>query len=159
MNIGIIGCGNMGSGMARTLRKKKCSVFCYDKSPQALNGLEQVGCTKVASANDLAEFCSLIILSLPTYEIVKDTVEIINESIHAGTVVLDTSTSKPETTKILAKLATRSNYKFIDGPVSGGPIAANSGEMAMLLGGNEADMNSIRPVSYTHLTLPTKRIV
>ena len=52
MNIGIIGCGNMGSGMARTLRKKKCSVFCYDKSPQALNGLEQVGCTKVASAND-----------------------------------------------------------------------------------------------------------
>ena len=146
MNIGIIGCGNMGSGMARTLREKKCSVFCYDKSPKALKNLEQLGCTKVTSANDLAKFCNLIILSLPTAEIVEETLESIHESIKAETVVLDTSTSKPETTKILAKLAIRRNYKFIDGPVSGGPIAANSGEMTMLLGGNEADINSIRPI-------------
>jgi 3-hydroxyisobutyrate dehydrogenase len=146
MNIGIIGCGNMGSGMARTLRKNKYPVFCYDKSLDALNRLEQVGCTKVVSANDLTDTCNLIILSLPTAEIVKEIVESIHKTIKAGTVILDTSTSKPATTKILAKMASENDYKFIDGPVSGGPAAANSGEMTMLLGGKKIDINHIRPI-------------
>lgn len=146
MNIGIIGCGNMGSGMARTLRKKDYPVFCYDKSRHALSTLEEVGCTKVTSTNALAEVCNLIILSLPTAEIVKEIVDGIHETIKAGTVILDTSTSKPATTKILSKLASENDYIFIDGPVSGGPLAANSGEMTMLLGGEEVDINRIRPI-------------
>lgn len=75
----------------------------------------------------------------------------IHTDIKPGTIVLDTSTSKPTTSKYLSNLAAEQGYYFLDAPVSGGPIAANAGTMTMLIGGDSRALTIARPV-LKHIT-------
>jgi len=59
---------------------------------------------------------------------------------------LDTSTSDPETSQALYAQGQAEGFHFIDGPVSGGPIAARAGAMTMLLGGDADAIAAIRPL-------------
>lgn len=67
--------------------------------------------------------------------------------IEADAIVLDTSTSTPTTSQAMAKLGQTNGFDFIDGPVSGGPAAANAGTMTMLLAGNHAAIDRLAPVT------------
>ena len=144
MQIGIIGCGNMGGGMANTLTEKGKKLLCFDSSTETLEKMKQIGCKITNSPSDLAQKCDLIILSLPTAKIVRDLMKVISLDIKPGTIIVDTSTSEPDTTKALSHIANEAHYHFIDGPVSGGPVAANSGTMTMLLGGDKDVIKSIQ---------------
>ena len=137
MKIGLIGCGNMGGGMAAHLLDLKQDVSCFDTDKSNLSNVVEQGATREDSAQNLAQKCDFIILSLPKAEIVRAVMEEISASIRPGTIVLDTSTSEPETSKTLSAQAEQLSYAFLDAPVSGGPIAARSGSMTMLIGGAE----------------------
>ena len=145
MQIGIIGCGNMGGGMANTLTQKGKKLLCFDSSLVTLEKMKKIGCKVTNSPSDLVQKCDLVILSLPTAKIVRDLMEVISPDIKSGTIIVDTSTSEPDTTKALSEIAKQAHYHFIDGPVSGGPVAANSGTMTMLLGGDKNVIKSIQP--------------
>ncbi len=137
MKIGLIGCGNMGGGMAAHLLNLKQDVTCFDTDKNNLDNVEKQGATCESSAQALAQRCDFIILSLPKAEIVRAVMQDISPSIKAGTIVLDTSTSEPTTSKSLSAQAEQQSYAFLDAPVSGGPAAARSGTMTMLIGGAE----------------------
>lgn len=145
MQIGIIGCGNMGGGMANTLTQKGKKLLCFDSSLDTLEKMKKIGCKVTNSPNNLIQKCDLVILSLPTAKIVRDLMEVVSPDIKPGTIIVDTSTSEPDTTKALSEIAKQAHYHFIDGPVSGGPVAANSGSMTMLLGGDKNIIESIQP--------------
>jgi len=137
MKIGFIGCGNMGGGMVAHLLDLNQDVTCFDADQNNLDQSVNIGAKRAESAQDLAKRCNFIILSLPKAEIVRAVMSEINEVIEPNTIVLDTSTSEPETTKAMAAQAEKNSYAFLDAPVSGGPIAARSGNMTMLIGGAE----------------------
>ena len=105
MQIGIIGCGNMGGGMANTLTKKGKKLLCFDSSFVTLEKMKQIGCKVTNSPSDLVQNCDLVILSLPKAKIVRDLMEVISPDIKPGTIILDTSTSEPDTTKSLSENA------------------------------------------------------
>lgn len=143
MMIGIVGCGAMGGAMVQRLLEQGQSVVCYDADSEARARMAGTEATVAYNLASVANQSKLIILSLPKADIVRAVMHDLGPMLQKDTVVLDTSTSEPDTTQELALHAERSGYVFIDGPVSGGPKGARTGTMTMVLGGPEETISSI----------------
>ena len=146
MNIGIIGCGNMGGGMARQLVTAGLNPICYDSDANTLDKVRSAGARVASSMSALVQSVDVLILSLPKAAIVEEVMHSIAAHIQPQTIVLDTSTSEPATSQAMSSMAIQRGYQFVDGPVSGGPAAANAGTMTMLLGGDRDAIESLKPV-------------
>lgn len=142
----MIGCGNMGGGMARQLVSAGLNPLCYDPNANTLENVVRAGANAATSISEVAKSVDVLILSLPKASIVEEVMQSIANDIQPGTVVLDTSTSEPATSQAMSSLAIANGYQFVDGPVSGGPAAANAGSMTMLLGGDKIAIDSLKPV-------------
>ncbi|MFX0547234.1 NAD(P)-dependent oxidoreductase [Roseovarius sp. S1116L3] len=142
--IGIVGCGAMGGAMIARLVETGHAPRCYDTLPEARARGAAAGGTPCESLSALAQDCSRIILSLPRAEIVREVMADLTPHLRPGAIILDTSTSEPETTKALAVEA--GDYTFLDGPVSGGPGGARAGTMTMVLGGPAEAIEALGPV-------------
>ncbi|MBF9000160.1 NAD-binding protein [Vibrio sp. CAIM 722] len=149
MKIGVIGLGNMGSGMAATLAKKEFTVFGYDLSAQALQAISEHGVTPISQLSDLIPQCDVVILSLPKAEHVQkvclDEQGLLAHA-HSGLIVIDTTTSEAQTSRDVAAQLAIKGVEFIDAPVSGGPAGAASGTMSMVIGGSETTYTKVLPV-------------
>ena len=145
MRLGIIGCGNMGGGMASQLIKNGFEPTCFDPSPENSVKMSTLGAATTTSAGGLAEICDVIILFLPKAAVVETVMAEILPYVQAGTVILDASTSEPATSQAMAEKGAEHGFSFVDGPVSGGPAAANAGTMTMLLGGDADAIETLRP--------------
>lgn len=146
MPIGIIGCGSMGGAMATHLNNLDQAVLCFDVSELITTNIEKLGLPVARSLQELAAECEHIILSLPNAAIVRTVMAELHNATAPDTIILDMSTSEPDTSKQLAADASTAGYAFIDAPVSGGPAAAGSGNMTVLLGGSVDDINRARPL-------------
>ncbi len=146
MQIGLIGCGNMGGGMAAQMAAAGCDLTCFDPNPDTLAKLEPLGVKCAQTASELVKVSDVIILSLPKASIVDAVVRAITSDIRPHCVILDTSTSEPTTSQKMSTLGETYGFSFVDGPVSGGPAAANAGTMTMLLGGPLDAIERLRPI-------------
>jgi len=147
MKIGIIGCGNMGGGMAGQLIAAGMDVSCYDPAPNIQAGMRAIGARVAETASALVTGQQVIILSLPKAQVVAAVMAEVAPHIGPGATVLDTSTSTPTTSQTMAKLGATKGFDFVDGPVSGGPAAANAGTMTMLLAGHQGAIDRLTPVT------------
>ena len=147
MKIGVIGCGNMGGGMVRQLVAAGLDPSCYDPDAEIQSRMRSFGAHVAKSAGTLVAGREIIILSLPKAEVVEAVMAEASPHIEAGAIVLDTSTSTPATSQAMAMLGETLGFDFIDGPVSGGPAAANAGTMTMLLAGQQGAIDRLRPVT------------
>ena len=147
--VGVVGLGNMGRGMALSLMRAGHEVLGTDASEKARSALASEGVAIFEGVGPLCARADLLILSLPTAEIV-DTVVAGTDGIiaHArpGLRVVDTSTSNPETTRRLAVALAAHGMAMIDAPVSGGPKGAITATMTMVIGGADADVAAVAPV-------------
>lgn len=136
----------MGGGMASQLVKNGFDITCFDPSPQNSGKMAALGATTTTSVGALAKICDVILLSLPKAAVVEAAMAEMLPDIQAGTVILDTSTSEPATSQAMSAKGAEHGFAFVDGPVSGGPAAANAGTMTMLLGGDADAIETLRPV-------------
>ena len=146
MDIGIIGCGNMGGALVRHLLAKGQRLTCFDPDPATRAAMSDAGAEIADSAVGLAARADVIVLSLPTAAIVRAVMAEIAAHLRPGATVLDSSTSEPQTSRDLHAEGQAAGFHFIDGPVSGGPVAARAGTMTMLLGGEAEAIAAIRPL-------------
>ena len=146
MQLGLIGCGNMGGAMARHLLERGQALICHDPDPGARAAMGDAGASVVDSAAGLAAQADVIMLSLPNAAIVRGVMAEIAGHLSPGATLLDTSTSDPQTTRALYAQGQAAGFHFIDGPVSGGPGAARAGSMTMFLGGDAGAIAAIRPL-------------
>lgn len=147
--VGVIGLGNMGRGMALSLKRAGYDVLGTDASASVRNELALAGIAVFEGVAKLCARADLLVLSLPTAEIVE--VVVAGEGgilAHArsGLRVVDTSTSHPETTRRLAAALAAHGMAMIDAPVSGGPKGAMSATMTMVIGGADEDVAAVEPV-------------
>jgi len=136
----------MGGGMASQLVKNGFDITCFDPSPQNSGKMAALGATTTTSVGALAKICDVILLSMPKAAVVEAVMAEMLPDIQAGTVILDTSTSEPATSQAMSAKGAEHGFAFVDGPVSGGPAAANAGTMTMLLGGDADAIETLRPV-------------
>ena len=148
--VAVVGLGAMGIGMARSLASKGFRTLGFDLSQARLDEASAGGVEPVAALGDAIAQAEFIVFSLPT---AKDVAGVVDEhfarigSASGGrVVVVDTSTSEPDVSRDLARRLGQAGHGFLDAPVSGGPAGAASGSLAMMIGGEEADLALARPV-------------
>ena len=148
-NIGVIGLGNMGRGMALTLKRGGFNVIGTDAVAATRDALAKEGISVRPTIGEVIAECNMVFLSLPTAAIVEDVIAGpagIIEHARAGVLIVDTSTSHPDTTRrMLAKL-NAVGMELMDAPVSGGPKGAITGTMAMVIGASAKNLERAEPV-------------
>ena len=138
--VGFIGLGTMGSRMAPHLLRAGHDLVVTDVRRDAAEPLLAAGAVWADDPAGVAAAADVIILSLPTPAIVEAVVAGpggIVESLRAGHVVFDTSTNSRAVVLRLAALLAEHDAHLLDAPVSGGPTGAESGRLAILVGGDE----------------------
>ena len=149
--LGFIGIGRMGMPMARRLIQAGYSVVVFDPNPEAVKSLAEEGATGAASPAEVATNSDVILLSLPTPEIVDAVAFGENGIVYgedAGTqkIVIDLSTTGPQGAKALSEGLLSKGIKSIDCPVSGGVGGAEKGTLALMASGDQAVVDSVSDV-------------
>jgi 3-hydroxyisobutyrate dehydrogenase len=147
--VGVIGLGNMGRGMALSLKRGGYTVLGFDAAPGVAGKLEAEGVSERASITDITRDSDVLILSLPTSAIVEEVVlgpAGVAASARPGLIVVDTTTAEPNSTRKVAAALAEVKVGFVDGPVSGGPKGAATATMTMVLGGSEEDVAAVEPI-------------
>ena len=135
--IGFVGLGAMGSAMAPLLSKANFNVYgCDIKKPTDNTEINIVTSLKELSDKEV------IIFMLPDGKIVN---KVVQELVNLGTksIMIDMSSSDPNDTLNLGNELSKKNIEFIDAPVSGGVARAITGELIIMVGGNEVTINKV----------------
>lgn len=150
MKTGVIGLGAMGAGIAFNLHKAGHLAAFWNRSPDPAKVMsDQTGMAAAVSAAEVAALCDLIILCVSRDADVIEVVTAMLPSVKPGSVVIDTSTVSADTAKEVAAILKTVGADFLDSPVSGGVEGAKNGTMAMMIGGDEAVLEKVRPVLET----------
>lgn len=150
--VGLIGCGVMGQGIASNLRANGYEVFIYDNNPNIAEWCRANGFTPYASPKELGRDVEVIVTSLPGPAIVKDVLlgeDGVFSTLRPNSCILDMSTIDPVTSRELFNRAREKQIHFFDCPVSGGPAGAHSGTLTIMVGGDEAQLAPVRPLLET----------
>jgi len=147
--VGVIGLGNMGRGMALSLKRGGYTVLGFDALPGVAEKLQEEGVSARASIAEITRDSEVLILSLPTSAIVEEVVlgaDGVAANARAGLIVVDTTTADPSSTRKVATALSAVKVGLVDGPVSGGPKGAATATMTMVLGGSDADVAAVEPM-------------
>ncbi|SAL75137.1 6-phosphogluconate dehydrogenase [Caballeronia terrestris] len=147
--VGVIGLGNMGRGMALSLKRGGYAVLGFDAAPGVAAKLQEEGVEARESVAAIARDADVLILSLPTSDIVEQVVlgaDGVAANAKPGLIVVDTTTADPNSTRKVAAALAEMKIGFVDGPVSGGPKGAATATMTMVLGGSEQDVAAVEPI-------------
>lgn len=136
MRIGFVGLGAMGRPMAENLQRAGHSLQVYD-----LRRVEGVGEPK-KSVTDAAQNCELLFTSLPGPAEVEAVAAQVKSVLPAGAAWFDLSTNSPQVVRRIHGAIPN----FLDAPVSGGPKGAQSGKLAIWVGGDEPVFRKYEPV-------------
>ena len=129
--IAVIGLGAMGAPMARHLSASGFDVLGVDNDLEAAARWPRAVVPKVA---DLSS-ASTIVTMLPEGTHVREVYDrVILPKASSGTVLIDCSTIDVETAQAINRMARDNGFAQIDAPVSGGPEAAGSGGLSLMVG-------------------------
>lgn len=150
MNIGMIGIGLMGHGIASNLVKHGHALTVLDHpGNQPLDALRAAGAVAVSSAREVAQGAQVVILVVtgsPQVEAVLTGPAGVLEGLQPGAVVIDCSTSLPDTTRRMAQSVQAAGGRFLDAPMTRTPKEAAEGRLNLLVGGDAALLDEVRPV-------------
>jgi 3-hydroxyisobutyrate dehydrogenase len=147
--VGFIGLGNMGAAMAGNIRKAGYALVVHDVRADAARRLAEAGARVGASAAEVARQSHVTITSLPgppEVEAVATGAGGLLEGIASGGVWIDTSTSRPTLIRALEPRFRGKGAHVLDAPVSGGKSGAESRNLAVMVGGERAVFERVRPI-------------
>ncbi|WP_285241579.1 NAD(P)-dependent oxidoreductase [Arthrobacter sp. R3-55] len=134
-----VGLGNMGRPMAINYSPGR-ELFVYDTNPVV--AAEVAAATNGTALPDLENIPShvgTVILMLPNSRIIESVLRTspgLLKRLTAGTLIIDMSSSEPESTAALAAEAAALDIDYVDAPVSGGVAKALTGKLAIMVGGD-----------------------
>lgn len=149
-NIGVVGVGMMGHGIATNLQKHGYRLAVLEHpGNQPLDALKAGGAETCSSAAALAARSHVVILVLtgaPQVEAVLTGPDGVLQGLRPGTVVIDCSTSVPGTTVRMAQAVQAKGGRFLDTPMTRTPKEAAEGRLNLLVGGDAALLEECRPL-------------
>ena len=148
MKIGFVGTGTMGQPMVRNLIAKGFGVIAYDIVPAAVDAAVKLGATACGSAAEAAKQSDLVVTMLPSSSHVEAAylgAGGVLEGVAKGRLCVDMSTIEPGVSQRVAARLKERGVRFIDAPVSGGVGGAEKATLAIMVGGEAADLEEARP--------------
>jgi 6-phosphogluconate dehydrogenase len=150
MQIGIVGLGRMGAGMARRLAEAGMSVLCHDHAEaarEALAGVQNVECVE-----SLAALCAklegerIVLLMLPAGGTVEDAIRDLVPLMSAGDTIVDGGNSYYRDSMRRALDLSQQGLRYIDAGVSGGVHGRDHG-YCLMLGGTPKSIEIFEPIA------------
>jgi 3-hydroxyisobutyrate dehydrogenase-like beta-hydroxyacid dehydrogenase len=143
MRVGFVGAGLMGAPMVGRLIEAGHDVTVSSRDPARL---DDTGWRVVGSPEEAAEHAEVVCSIVPDSPEVTAVVESVLKAAAAGTVIVEMSTISPATARELASRSAGAGVDYLDCPVSGGPVGAEAGTLAIWVGGEAGAMERARPV-------------
>jgi len=149
--VGFIGLGVMGSRMVKHLVGCEKLIVSDRDAVRAREISQELGAEIAKEMSDFAA-ADAVILMLPNSEIIDGVVNGTHEYpglldvLAPGAAIIDMSSANPANTVKNAQLAASKGINYIDAPVSGGPAGAQSGKLAIMVGGTDHQFDAIKPL-------------
>lgn len=137
--------------MVRRYAARRRTVLVDLDSAAAARLAEELDTTALPDLDDLPADLTTVILMLPDSRAVESVLlgpggaDGLLSRLPAGTLVVDMGSSEPASTRRLHRLAAARGVGYVDAPVSGGVAKAESGELAVMVGGEPADVEAALP--------------
>ena len=146
-HIGFVGAsGLMGHGMAKNIRAKgfELSITVHQRT-EPVQDLLAAGAKRVASHADLAA-CDAVVICVTGSPQVEAVVAGLLSNARKGLIVIDTSTSEPDSTRRLAALCAEKGVIYVDAPLTRTPIEAEAGRLNTMVGASQEVFEKISPL-------------
>ncbi|WP_372623129.1 NAD(P)-dependent oxidoreductase [Falsiroseomonas sp.] len=145
--VGFIGIGRMGWPMALRCLGAGFTVTVQDAVPGRAEAFAaQHGGIAARDAAAAAEGADAVITMLPTSREVAEVVAAIRPVLARGAVVVEMSSGEPSATRGMAEALAAHGIAMVDAPVSGGVSRAETGQLAIMTGGDEAALARVAPL-------------
>ncbi len=148
LRVGYIGLGLMGKSIARNILKAGFPVVVHNRSRGAVDELVAEGATAANSPKEVAEQVDIVFTNLPDspdVEAVALGENGILAGAKAGLIVVDNSTIKPASARMIADKLKEKGVFSLDAPVSGGDIGAKNATLTIMVGGDAEALEKAMP--------------
>jgi 4-hydroxybutyrate dehydrogenase / sulfolactaldehyde 3-reductase len=147
--VGFIGLGIMGGPMAANVLAKGHRLTVHDVSGEAVAKLAGLGASSAASPAAVAEASDIVVTMLPDAPDVERVAlgpSGVASGLRPGSVMIDMSTSAPETTRRIGAALAAKGCGMVDCPVGKTAEHAVTGTLTLMVGGAEADVERALPI-------------
>jgi len=147
--IAFLGTGNMGIGMARQLLKAGHELQVYNRTKEKAAPLEKEGAILVESPAEAAQNAD-VIFSMVGNDIASNAIwngkeGVLSGNYKQGALAIECSTLSYNWTGELSKILQDKSFIYIDCPVTGLPTAAAAGELTLLIGCDQENLEKALP--------------
>ncbi len=147
--IGFIGLGLMGHGMAKNLAAKGFAVTVLAHRNRApVESLVKLGAKEAAGGAELAQASDIVFICVTGSPQVEEAIHRkggVLEGARAGLIVVDCSTSEPDSTMKLGAELGRNGVTFVDAPLARTPKEAEEGRLNVMVGADAATFAKVEP--------------
>jgi 3-hydroxyisobutyrate dehydrogenase len=150
---GWIGLGNMGTPMARRLLAAGLPVTAYNRSPAKAEVLRAEGATVAPAPAAVLDAAQVVFLMVSDDQAIRELFtgeHGLLQSSANGKLIVNMSTVSPGISQEVAELSRSKGHIYLDAPVSGSVKQAETGQLAIMVGGDEAAFQQAQPL-FAHL--------
>ncbi len=148
--LGYVGTGLMGGPMTMRLLAAGYEVAVWNRTREKILPLLEAGASEADGPGDVAAQADVVMMCLSDAKAVEEVVfggAGVASGGAAGKLLIDFSSMRPDTTREFeARLRSEAGMGWIDAPVSGGVKGAEEGTLAILAGGEAAEIERVRPI-------------
>ncbi|MEY2518003.1 MAG: 3-hydroxyisobutyrate dehydrogenase [bacterium] len=145
MNVGFVGLGQLGRHLAASLLRAGFPLTVHDHSPDAAADLATLGARVAGSPREVALASDAVVTCLPSPAAVAEVVagpDGLLEGLRRGCTWIDSSTNDLHELRRLAGVLAAEGIETLEAPVTGGVHLAASGEITVIVGGDEVVANA-----------------
>jgi len=148
-HLGLIGLGNMGGGIAKRLLDAGHSVTGYNRTRSKAQSLLDAGMQWAATPRAVAEAADItfsMVANSAALRAVFNGHDGILAGLGPGKIYVDMSTISPTVSRELAERVAAKGAQMLDAPISGNVITLAQGTSSIMVGGDQAAYEKIKPV-------------
>jgi 3-hydroxyisobutyrate dehydrogenase-like beta-hydroxyacid dehydrogenase len=145
MRVAFLGLGIMGRPMASNLVKAGHEVAVWNRTP----GKEIEGARSASSPADAAQGAEVVWLCVSDTRAVENVLfgsHGVEAALGSGTIVVNSSTISPSAERRFAERVRGRGAYYVDAPMTGSKVAAESGTLIFIVGGEEHAIESLKPL-------------
>lgn len=148
-NIGYVGLGGLGSQIAAHLLDKGYRVTGYNRTRSKAEELIERGMQWAGSPRavcEAADFTITQVTDSAALRAIADGPDGLLAGLGPGKILIDMGTNSPEGSRLLAEQVRATGAHMIDAPVSGGGVTLRQGRMSVMVGGDAAVFERVKPI-------------
>jgi 2-hydroxy-3-oxopropionate reductase len=148
MHAGFVGVGMMGQPMAGKLLDGGHTLLIHDINEAAMRPLLDRQAGKATSPKEIADRCEIVFVSLPTLGAFRAVTFGADGLLQGGAlkILVNTCTVGVKFLREIETAMTARGVTIVDSPISGGPSGAAAGTLSVMVSGDPAAVETVRPL-------------